>query len=532
MNRSMISMICQVIVLLLVSSPFRATLADEGVNYDTVKQHIKRLRELKKQVQKHTERLHQTEQEKNAAKIKLITKIAQLIAERDKALKEMREGYYCNKCWRTKSEIETPTLSFDQHLSNVSGQRVSAPADKIKKKEDEYNNKIAKLQAELKNFELNATSFDQEIANISRLADTIRTVQIPEAQQAVQGSAEVWRDNRRADVLKKKEELYKGPEQVAQQIGAAEIRLKKMQDQLNKYNKDYLEQFTKKSQEIQRHLEARKSIAKQETEAYKQKFEDFKSRSATELKQIKSKIDQAQQKLHQAQQKLAEVKDPSSDEAKALKQQVTQYQEAFHTAKQMLAKRQEDVKSQTYSMQTKLNNLIAQSTKLDAESGKMIRDFQAQLDRTFKAKELALKNEIEKQRQQLSTLHNLYRKEEERRMQETDQYIKKVNQERADVLSICNEAGVSCNVNDDVLTKEQRRALDDRFKTKISKMLMGKPCNGCPSYETLIDQGDAVNGVILDALKPESQKNAEAKKEKKDHLNRRLDLLQQNLESN
>jgi hypothetical protein len=100
------------------------------------------------------------------------------------------------------------------------------------------------------------------------------------------------------------------------------------------------------------------------------------------------------------------------------------------------------------------------------------------------------------------------------------------------VRSICSEAGVSCNVNDDVLTKKQKRELDDRLKMKISKMLMGKPCNGCPSYEKLMNQGDAVNGVILDALKSESQKNAEAKKEQKERLNRRLDLLQQNLESN
>ena len=532
MSRYKIFVICQVMLLLASSWPL-SVVADDGVSYKTVKRHMERLRKLKKQVQKHTERLHQTKREKNAAKLELMSKIARLIAERDQSLKEMREGYYCNKCWRTKTQIEAQTRqSFEGHLDKVNGQRVSAPADKIKAKEEEYNKKIAKLQAELKNFELNATSFDKEIANISSLAETIRTVKIPAAQREVQGSAEVWRDNRRADVLTKKEALYRGPEQAAQQVGAAEVRLKKMQDQLKKYNKDYLDQYTKKSQEIQRRVEARKAKVKQQAAAFKQKVDNFKSKTAAELEQLESKIDQAQRQHQQAKQKLAGVKDLSSDEAKALKQQVTRYQGAVRTAKQMLAKRRATVRSQTYSMQKKLSSLNAQSAKINADSGKMIRDFQAQLDRAFRAKERALKNEIERQRQQISTLRDLYRKEEDRRLKETDQYVSKVNKERSDVRSICSEAGVSCNVDDDVLTKKQKRELDNRIKAKIVKMLMGKPCAGCPSYEKLMDQGDAVNGVILDALKSESQKSAEAKKEQKERLNRRLDLLQQNLESN
>ena len=81
-------------------------------------------------------------------------------------------------------------------------------------------------------------------------------------------------------------------------------------------------------------------------------------------------------------------------------------------------------------------------------------------------------------------------------------------------------------------TKKQKQELDNRIKSKIVKMLMGKPCAGCPCYEKLIDQGQVVNELLLESMKSESQRNAEARQEQVERIERKLDLLQENLESN
>lgn len=71
-----------------------------------------------------------------------------LIAQRDAALAELRQGLYCSQCHRTKSEIEAKGENFWDHLRRVNGVPIPAPQSEIDAKAKEYDQKINEMSAE------------------------------------------------------------------------------------------------------------------------------------------------------------------------------------------------------------------------------------------------------------------------------------------------------------------------------------------------------------------------------------------------
>lgn len=67
---------------------------------------------------------------------------ANLEDEKEKALAELRQGYFCSKCNRSKTEIERAGEDFYEHLKRVGGHIVPASQEQIYAKEKEYNDKI------------------------------------------------------------------------------------------------------------------------------------------------------------------------------------------------------------------------------------------------------------------------------------------------------------------------------------------------------------------------------------------------------
>jgi hypothetical protein len=80
---------------------------------------------------------------------KLDNKMAALIAERERALDELRRGRFCSKCHRTASEIwREDHQEFNEHLGKVKGDPVPAPDWVIAEKAKEYDDKIAALSGQ------------------------------------------------------------------------------------------------------------------------------------------------------------------------------------------------------------------------------------------------------------------------------------------------------------------------------------------------------------------------------------------------
>ncbi len=69
----------------------------------------------------------------NDAAAKAAGEVSKLIREKRKSLQELAQGYYCSQCATTASEIEAQErIAFSQHLHNVQGKPIPAPASKIR----------------------------------------------------------------------------------------------------------------------------------------------------------------------------------------------------------------------------------------------------------------------------------------------------------------------------------------------------------------------------------------------------------------
>src|SRR5258706_10372442 len=87
---------------------------------------------------------------------------SELEAEKARVLAELRSGRFCNKCWRSATEIEKGGQSFAQHLTDVKGEPKPAPADKIARREADFNQRIASAERDRARAEGQRTSAEQK----------------------------------------------------------------------------------------------------------------------------------------------------------------------------------------------------------------------------------------------------------------------------------------------------------------------------------------------------------------------------------
>ena len=145
---------------------------------------------------------HHDNDRNNASMRKVYEKAAQLRAERDHALQEMRSGLFCDQCWRTKSEIEKGGENFAQHLQRVNGQAVASP-ERLAEKEKEYDDRIEQeldnikdyrqtFQGILKQWTQCRDQSNQAVADYNEAANAARTLEWQEAMAKKQQEYEEW----------------------------------------------------------------------------------------------------------------------------------------------------------------------------------------------------------------------------------------------------------------------------------------------------------------------------------------------------
>lgn len=78
--------------------------------------------------------------------------VDKLNRERTLSEQEMRAGYYCSKCGRSKSQIEREDgISFLAHIQKVDAKIIPAPASVIEKMKAQYDRSIRGLYAQIEN---------------------------------------------------------------------------------------------------------------------------------------------------------------------------------------------------------------------------------------------------------------------------------------------------------------------------------------------------------------------------------------------
>ena len=64
-------------------------------------------------------------------------------------LADFRQGYFCSKCNRSKTEIEATGENFYDHIRRVDGQIIPASAEKLAEKQKEFDDKIRDVEGQL-----------------------------------------------------------------------------------------------------------------------------------------------------------------------------------------------------------------------------------------------------------------------------------------------------------------------------------------------------------------------------------------------
>lgn len=109
--------------------------------------------------------LAQKNSDLNAAEKNNIIKIESLRREKEKVRQEMLQGYYCDQCNKSKTEIEAGGKSFEQHLIDVNGKRIPASQSIINARMAEFDQKIADLEYEITKLKSDVFMLDGKVNN-------------------------------------------------------------------------------------------------------------------------------------------------------------------------------------------------------------------------------------------------------------------------------------------------------------------------------------------------------------------------------
>jgi len=112
-----------------------------------------------------------------------------LTYQKQVALAELRQGLFCSQCMHSKSEIERSGESFEEHLRRVHGKPVPATQEQLRKKEQEFDQRIAALDEQIRGQETDRSAMlveRQGMASnrIARAIDAWRMALIAEDKDA------------------------------------------------------------------------------------------------------------------------------------------------------------------------------------------------------------------------------------------------------------------------------------------------------------------------------------------------------------
>jgi hypothetical protein len=100
-------------------------------------------RTISGRIRKHHQRIVELDEQLRTLPQKLI----ELTSEKVRVLAELKAGYYCSKCRRSKTEIERAGREgFHEHLARVDGQIIPATQDEIDQRAREFEEKIGEVR--------------------------------------------------------------------------------------------------------------------------------------------------------------------------------------------------------------------------------------------------------------------------------------------------------------------------------------------------------------------------------------------------
>lgn len=233
--------------------------------------------------------------ELDARAVKEANELLALYELKKKALDELAQGYYCSQCGRTGSEIEAAEhIPFAQHLNNVQGRAIPAPASKLRAKAAEYDQKIANARVRVddarQRFQAesarNTQCYNQEAAAYDEAARADAWARELKAQEALKAAQE--RERKLAEAKEKEKQA---------KVEAAKREAERQKaEQAKKLAEAQRKQLEKAKLDKQAHDEKERKLRDVEVEAAKILARYQADQAALEKKQIAMREDSERQR--------------------------------------------------------------------------------------------------------------------------------------------------------------------------------------------------------------------------------------------
>ncbi|WP_290793150.1 hypothetical protein [Flavihumibacter sp. UBA7668] len=371
-------------------------------------------------------------------------KLNDLIAEKARALNELRSGLYCSECKRPKSELERGgSETFSGHLRRVNGVSVPATKEHIESKMAEYDRLIAAQEEVIKKFQTEENEFTRKRADLDKQMTDLRGKTDDLRAQIVALSKEykdkvvqeaksitlLWVDGILVTLAEK--------HYAEDRINIIKVKLSELQQEETKAISELKDKVAQKIDLQKKQLNEK--ITGNRTRLYdlEQLHRDRLSRLKTDLNSLRTKLSTVKTELQINSMLTVDEKTVLDDNRKELENRIEQnlneqksYEERFESDRQQL---QTEIKA----AEDKIWDLTVNLSKIQEEALKGLRN-------AFTSKRKILEDARIARVASLERLGSLANDKSDQYRKKQSEHDSKANAERIRLLRACEKAGCSC----------------------------------------------------------------------------------------
>lgn len=200
----------------------------------------------------------------------LVGKLNALSAEKERALEDLQQGYFCSKCNTSKSQFEKNGVNFFKHVQDVKGEVVPATPAQIAENQRSFNDKISNLERDINSNRQKCDNINTDYQQAYR-----------DAQQAEQERAQAEQERAQAEAQAEAQRV--ASEQADRRRQAQEEADRRAAEEIERQRQAY-EAMLAEQQRIRDALDANQqayaAASSQLAEETRQKLDDYEQNSA------------------------------------------------------------------------------------------------------------------------------------------------------------------------------------------------------------------------------------------------------------
>lgn len=373
---------------------------------------------------------------------RLKKELTNLYAERDEALDELRKGRFCNGCDNTASELRRKgTYDVEDHFARNGGTHTASP-EQIKRKEEEYEQKIKAKEQELEKFKSGDNEFDKKRADIDRQMNALKEKSDKLREEIValsksykekvfeQGKSlhALWVD----DLMR----LVAQKHFAEDQINIYNVKLNDLAQEEAKAVGELRDKVTKKN-------EAEKQALNEKIAANKTRAQNLEEAHNNRVAPLNSSLSAWKTRLYAVNSSLLS---PSLSQAEKEKLQAekTDLENRIASTEKLVADYETAFKSEIQTIEGQNRDYADQVWKLTTNFSKILDEALANLKKAFAAKRTILNDAVVARRASLEDVSRLLMEKKEAYRGKNNQFVSKVDAERVRMLAACSKAGAGC----------------------------------------------------------------------------------------